>query len=60
MLGYANAKVALSEANIPGVIAESVPHDDGRSQFLVAENLRPGTDYTIHYEFSARETELDG
>lgn len=60
MLGYANAKVTLSETGAAGVVAESVPQDDGNSQFLVAENLRPGTDYIIHYSFSARASDLDG
>lgn len=60
MLAYANAKVSVSEAGVAGVIAESRPQDDGRSQFLLADNLRPGTSYVLHYEFSAREADLDG
>lgn len=60
MLGYSNAKISLTVDGHDGVIVESKPQDDGRSQLLIAEDLAVDTSYTLHFEFSEREADLDG
>ena len=60
LLGYANAKVSLVQVGQDGVKVESKGQDSGRSQLLIAENLKEWQRYNLIFEFSERQTDLDG